>query len=102
MSENVTYHLGAVLTQLWQLESDKGADAYVLEAYGVDHPAVGIDDARRRRALHRLQGETLGDDPAETIEVDKVGELDAVTKGARGGDYGIAEGELADVDRGVN
>lgn len=102
MSENVTCHLGAVLAELGQFQTDECADAYVLEAYRVDHPAVGIDDAGWRSTFHGLEGEALGDDAAETVQVDNVGELDAVTKGARGGDDRVAEGEFADVDGEVN
>ena len=55
-----------------------GVDAGIRQPDGVDHPAVELGDARRRRACARLEAHGLRDDPAERVEIDDAVELVAV------------------------
>ncbi len=60
-------------------------DAHVFQPDGVEHPAGGFDDARRRVALYRFERQALYDDGPEAVEVHQRFELARVTEGPGSG-----------------
>jgi hypothetical protein len=62
-----------------------------LEPNGVEHSRRGLAKAGRRSASEGLTGEAFYDETPETVQIDKVGKLNAVAEGAAGGEDGVAE-----------
>ena len=67
----------------------------IRQPHRVDHPAVELGDARRRRAESRLQTHRLRDDATETIEVDHLVQLFAIGGGAGGEQNRVLEPNVA-------
>ena len=77
---------------------DKGLDARVLQAYGVDHPGVALGDARGGVAEAGLAGGALQGDAAEDVEVKAVGQFEAEAEGPAGGDDRVLQAQPAEID----
>ncbi len=58
-------------------------DTNILKADGVDHTAHGFHNSRRWIPSHGLEGNSLGDEGPQTIEIHHGGKLLAVAKGPR-------------------
>ncbi len=65
-------------------------------------PLAGLADAGGGGSGHWLEGEALYDDAAEAVQVDEVGELDAVAEGAAGSNDRVLESNGTDADAEVN
>ena len=90
---------GAIRAQGGKLFGDERAHADILQADGVEHSGRRLAQARRRRARHGFEGQPFDDDAAEPVQIGEVGKLDAVAKGAAGGDNGIGKAHRADIRR---
>jgi hypothetical protein len=60
-----------------------------LKADGVQHPGGCLTKPGSWGAFDGFAGKALNDKAAETIQVDQVSKLDAVSEGAAGGKNGI-------------
>ncbi len=69
-----------------QLAFQVVVNANVLQADGVKHSGCRLHNARRVMAGHWLQRDALGDEPADPLQGDDLLKLDAIAKGAAGGD----------------
>ena len=87
VAEHVGEDRGAGAAQLGQLFGDKGPDADVLQADGVDHAGPGLPDTRRRVAVHGLAGETLDHDAPQSGQIDQILQFHTVGEGAGGGQH---------------
>ncbi len=56
-------------------------------------PDGGFDDAGSGGSFDGFAGEAFDDEGAEGVEIDEVGEFDAVAEGAAGRNDGIAQAE---------
>mgnify|MGYP001693751012 CR=1 FL=1 len=81
-----------------QLFFDKGIDADVLQADGVEHAGGRFGRARRRIAGTWARRQSLGDVGADFMQVDVVGEFLAVAEGAGSGHHRIAQADAGEID----
>src|SRR5208337_1461973 len=65
-----------------KLFSEEAPRADILKANGIEHPGLGLIDARRRISLHRLGRDALYDDCPQLVQVNERREFPAVSKGA--------------------
>jgi hypothetical protein len=73
-----------------------------LEADGIEHPGGGGVEAGRWGAFNGFAGQTLGDEASEAIQINQVGEFEAVTKGSAGGENRIPQAQRANFYAEVN
>ncbi len=78
---------------------DEIFDADILQADGVEHAADRLGDARRGVARLRLEGDALGNQAAEAVDVHQLGVFLAVSESTRSGEDGILQLDAGDVDR---
>ncbi len=102
VAEDISDDGGVVPAKRGQLLGDKGAHPDVLQPDGIHHPAGGLAHSRGGVSGHWLSGKSFYHDSAQAVQVDEVGELDAVAKGAAGGNDGVFEGNRANGNPEVN
>jgi hypothetical protein len=73
-----------------------------LEADGIEHAGGGREEAGSGGAFDGFAGEALGDKASETVEVNKVGEFEAVAEGAAGRENRIPQAQCANFYAEVN
>src|SRR5437764_5617322 len=86
------------LAQLGKLFVKKCAGANVLQANGIKHSGGGFIETRRRIADHGLTRESFDHEAAKLVQMHNVFELDAVGKGAAGGNDGILQFDSGKAD----
>ena len=62
---------------------DEVIHAFVLEPYGVEHTAWGFCHTRIRVALAMVECGALHNDASKAVQIDKIGEFFAISKGSR-------------------
>lgn len=102
MTKDVGNDGGIEAAQLGKLLGDEGTNADILKTNRVYHAAGGLADPRRGVTGHGLGRQTFDNEATESVQVDKVSELNAVCKGTAGSDNWIFEGKTSDTDLKVN
>jgi hypothetical protein len=73
-----------------------------LEPDGVQHPRRGRVKPRGGSAFHGFAGKAFGDEASEAIQVNEVGEFEAVTEGSAGGENRIPQAQRANLYAEIN
>ncbi len=73
-----------------------------MQANRVQHPRGGLAESRGGRTFDWFAREALGNKTSQATEVHKVGEFEAVSKGAAGGKNRVPQAHRADLDGQVN
>jgi hypothetical protein len=73
-----------------------------LEADGIEHPGGGGVKPRGGGAFDGFPGKALGDKATEAVQVDEVGEFEAVTECSTGGENRIPKAQRANFYAEVN
>src|SRR5207248_4698197 len=81
--------------------AQEGLGTGALQPDRVEHPARGLGDSRRRRALARAQEDSFGYHPTEGAPFEQ-GHLSAVAEGAGGREHWTAKSDRADRHRHVD
>jgi hypothetical protein len=68
-----------------------------LQAYRVEHAGGGLAETGRRGTFDGFPGQTLDDEAAEPVQINQVGEFDAVAKGSTGSENGIPQAQGANL-----
>src|SRR5262249_48872378 len=96
--EDVRDDARVVAPQFRQFLFHERASADILQPDGVKHSAVGLDDAPRGVAPHRLRRQTLRANPAEFVQINQPGHVQPVAARAAGRQHGIVEADARDFD----
>jgi len=80
----------------------EGADPDIFEANGIEHPGGGGIEPGCGGSFDRFAGQALGDEASEAVQVNKVGEFEAVTKGSTGSENRIPQAQRANFYAEVN
>jgi len=102
VAEDVDDEMGVVFSQQWKLGFEERLDADVLQADGVEHAGGSFAETGSGGAFDGFEGEALGDEAAEAVEVDEMSEFEAVAEGAATGEDRISEAQGANLDGEVN
>src|SRR5262249_8133431 len=89
--EDVRNDPRVVASQLGQFLFYERPSPDILQPDGVEHSAVGFDDAPGGVAAHRLRRQPLCANPAEAVQVDQPGHVQPVAAWAAGRQPGIVE-----------
>src|SRR5260370_19758054 len=84
-----------VFSQYREFFGYEGSDPNILEPNGVEHSGGGREKPGGGGALDRFAGKALGDEAAKAVQVNKMGEFEAVTKGSAGGENRIPQAQRA-------
>jgi hypothetical protein len=68
-----------------------------LQADSIEHTRGGFTEPRWRRTFDGFPGQALYDEAAETVQINEMGELDAVAEGSAGGENGIPQAQGANL-----
>jgi hypothetical protein len=68
-----------------------------LEADGIEHPGGGGVKPGGWGAFDRFAGKSLGDEASEAVQVNQVGEFEAVTEGSAGSENRIPKAQRANI-----
>ena len=85
------HHHVFFLAQQGKLFFHKSAGADVLQADGIQHAGCGLKDAWRRVPGHGFARQAFADEAAQLFQADDVFKLNAITKGAAGGNHRVLE-----------
>ncbi len=66
-----------------------------MEPNGVEHPGRGREKPGGGGAFDGFAGKALGNEASEAVQVNKVGEFEAVTEGSTGGENRIPQAQRA-------
>ena len=102
LSKDIGQYSGVVAPKLGQLVRHEGPDPNILQADCVNHPASGLTDSGSGCAGHRFPRKALHDQPAETVQVDEVRELNSVSERTASGNDGISKVDGTDADSEVD
>ena len=102
IAENVGDDRRIEFSQYREFFGYEGADPHILETDSVEHPGRGGVKAGSRGAFDRFAGKTLGDEASEAVQVNEVGEFEAVTEGSTGGKNRIPQAQRANFYAEVN
>src|SRR5712691_12748359 len=97
VSKDVSDNGRIVFSQYWEFFGNEGPDPHILKPDGVQHAGRGFTQPGAGGAFHRFPGEAFGDEAAETIQVNKVGEFKAVTEGSAGRENRIPQAQRANL-----
>ena len=89
MSGHVDQHIGLQILQLRINLFTEIIGSLVLQSHTVEHARRGFRHARIIVAFARCQSGSLDNKPAQAVQVNKIGELQAVAKGAGSRHHGI-------------
>src|SRR5262245_66397076 len=84
VTEDVRDDARVVASQFRQFLFYERAGADILQADGVEHSAVGLDDSPRGVAAHGLRREPLGANPTESVQLDQPVHIPPVAASAAG------------------
>ncbi len=80
----------------------EGADPDVLEANGVEHPGGGGVEPWGGGPFDGFARKPLGDETSQAVQVNQVGEFEAVTEGSAGGENRVPQAQRANFYAEVN
>ncbi len=101
-TEDVGYDRRIEFLQYREFFGYEGPDPHILEADGIEHAGGGREEPGSGGTFDGFPGKALCNEAAEAVQVNEVGEFEAVTKGSTGGENRITQAQRANFYAEVN